>query len=305
MILSIGEILVDIFKENHKEDTYPGGAPFNVASNISTFGGNISFYGVVGNDKYGYFLKREANKRIKNTYIDIKDNRNTTIALVELKDGERSFKFIRDNASDYLFDLDNLKKFNLNKVGIVHLGSLMLSHPIGESFFYETIKHIKDNTHALISFDVNYRDDIFDNKEIIIKALDKADIIKFSQDELKLLSNKENVLDGLKTLINSNQVALVTLGKDGSIFYSKDKYIKVPSIPMKPIDSTGAGDAFYSYFLYRLDNGLNLNDDNQIKEVLKNANIVGALSTKKKGALDSTPSLDEIEDIYFQSNSQK
>lgn len=300
MILSIGEILVDIFKDGNKEEIHPGGAPFNVASNISTFGGDISFYGVVGNDKYGQYLKDAATKKIKKVYIDIKDGRDTTVALVELKDGERSFKFIRDNASDYLFDIAHLNRFNFDNVNIIHLGSLMLSHPIGEAFFYEAIKYIKDNTHALISFDVNYRDDIFKDKEILIKALNKADIIKFSQDELKLLSNKENVLDGLKTLINDNQIALVTLGKEGSIFYNKDKYIKVPSIPTKPIDSTGAGDAFYSYFLFQLDNGLDINDDNQIKATLKRANIVGALSTKKKGASDFIPSLEEIEYIYFQ-----
>ena len=60
------------------------------------------------------------------------------------------------------------------------------------------------------------------------------------------------------------------------------------------MDTTGAGDAFYSYFLYELDKGLDINDDSMIKEALFKANIVGGLATQKQGAIGVTPSLDEL-----------
>ena len=63
---------------------------------------------------------------------------------------------------------------------------------------------------------------------------------------------------------------------------------------MKPVDTTGAGDAFYSYFLYELDIGLNINDDSKIKEALFKANIVGGLATQKQGASDVVPSLKQL-----------
>lgn len=73
----------------------------------------------------------------------------------------------------------------------------MLSHKEGREFFFEAVNYIRDSSKALISFDVNYRDDIFEDekeaKEIFISSLKCADIIKFSEDELKLLSNKENL----------------------------------------------------------------------------------------------------------------
>ena len=61
MVLSIGEILVDIFIDGDNKTVFPGGAPFNLASNISHFDGDIAFYGAVGNDKYGRFLFDFAN----------------------------------------------------------------------------------------------------------------------------------------------------------------------------------------------------------------------------------------------------
>ena len=175
----------------------------------------------------------------------------------------------------------------------------MLSYLEGEKFFFEAIKYIKSHSHALISFDVNYRDDIFESeqqaKNIFLKAIKEADILKFTEEELELLTGHKNVLDGLKSLLNDKQVAVVTLGKEGSIFYSKDKYLKVSSFPLKPVDTTGAGDGFYSYFLYALDKGLDITNDEEIKSTLLRANVVGGLTTQKKGAIDAVPSLEEIE----------
>ena len=53
MVLSIGEILVDIFADGENKRVFPGGAPFNLACNIKKFKGDVSFYGAVGKDEYG------------------------------------------------------------------------------------------------------------------------------------------------------------------------------------------------------------------------------------------------------------
>lgn len=63
MIHVVGEILVDIFRDGETEQVFPGGAPFNVASNIKHFGGQATFYGCVGKDEYGTFLKKFARKQ--------------------------------------------------------------------------------------------------------------------------------------------------------------------------------------------------------------------------------------------------
>ena len=299
MVLSIGEILVDIFKEGDNKTVFPGGAPFNLAANIAHFNGDVSFYGVVANDEYGHFLLDFAKKKLQNSLIEVKKERETTQALVTLDNGERSFRFVRENGSDYLLDINKLKEFDLSKISIVHIGSLMLSYQEGRNFFYKAVDYIHNNSKCLISFDVNYRSDIFKDeetaKEIFINAIKYADIVKFTEEELELLSKQKDVLNGLKTLLNDKQVAVVTLGKDGSIFFSKEKYLKVSSFPLKPVDTTGAGDAFYSYFLYRFDKGLDIKDNNQIVDALRKANVTGALATQKKGAIDVAPSLEEIE----------
>lgn len=300
MVLSIGEILVDIFIDGDNKKTFPGGAPFNVACNIAHFNNKkVAFYGAVGKDENGKFLSNYANDNISHLYIDELQNCHTTEAIVTLKDGERSFRFNRDNGADFQLDINRLKSIDLTDVNIVHIGSLMLSFEEGRKFFNEAISYFRSIKGLKIFFDVNYRDDIFTSedeaKNVFLDAIKKVDLIKFTSEELELLTNKKDIKTSLDTLLTKNQIAVVTLGKDGSIFYSKDKFLKVESIPMKPVDTTGAGDAFYSYFIYEIDKGLDLGNEKRIKEALYKANIVGGLATQKKGAISVVPSLEELD----------
>lgn len=306
MLHVIGEILVDTYIEEGKTSIFPGGAPFNVACNVKNYLDAVSFYGAVGEDKNGQYLLEFAKSKGFNN-LKIIPNRETSRAVVTLDNGERSFHFERDNGADYLLSLSDID-FSLIKAGdIVHIGSLMLSYKEGIEFYNSLVSKLRAIKGVKISFDINYRDDIFPSsneaKKIFIDALKQADILKFSIEELTLLSNKEDILEGLRVLLNKNQVAVVTLGKDGSLLYVNDKLHKVDTIPLKPVDTTGAGDAFYSYFLSSLVNNPNfIYNDELIQKYLFRCNIVGGIATLKKGAIGVAPKEKEIDEFIKQNN---
>ena len=62
MLISIGEILVDIFEDGRHKDVLPGGAPFNVACNALLYTDKVTFYGAVGDDENGRMLLDTVNK---------------------------------------------------------------------------------------------------------------------------------------------------------------------------------------------------------------------------------------------------
>ncbi len=301
MLISIGEILVDIFKDGESKTTLPGGAPFNVACNALLYTKEVGFIGTVGKDEDGDLLLNTAKgKPFK--YLDIKvlTDRYTSKAIVSLDNGERSFKFDRSFGADYIFDINSINFKDIKDDDIIHIGSLMLSEKEGREFFFELVKRIKKENNAKISFDINYRDDIFNSeaeaKEIFIKALKEADILKFSIEEVELLTKEKDLVKGLKTLLNENQIAVITLGSKGSIYYHNGYIVEVPTYKVKPVDTTGAGDAFYSYFLASLVNHPEfINCDKEIIHYLTRANVVGGLATLKKGAINVAPSEEEID----------
>ena len=62
----------------------------------------------------------------------------------------------------------------------------------------------------------------------------------------------------------------------------------IPSIKVKALDSTGAGDIFHGAFTYFISNGYSLYD------TIRYASITGAISVTRIGSRLSIPELDEV-----------
>lgn len=268
-----------------------GGAPFNVACALKKFGAEVKFVGCVGDDLIGQFLIKYAKDfGMDTTYIHKHSDRNTTLAFVELnEEGERSFCFYRKNTADYC--LPELDDELIKSADIVCIGSLMLADPDCVDYALNVI----ERAHALgklVAFDVNYRTDIFRDRESAVRTykqiLAVADIVKFSEDEVETFT--EDYVNGL-----TDKLVLITLGKDGSEWRYKGKTNKVPTITVKPVDTTGAGDAFFAGALSILNNNVGKPLTAEIlDESLRFGNIAGALNTTGRGAIDNLPDLDTI-----------
>lgn len=293
MILSVGEILADMIGQ--KEDgvttfkTFCGGAPFNLAVNAKQSGAKVGFVGRVGNDVIGRFVLCEAQKaHLDRLDIQIDAECNTTIAFVTLTDGERDFAFNRHDTADFNIDFDDIDFESYENLEIVHLGSLMLSEQKGREFA-EKIANKASELGAKLSFDMNFRKDIYKNFEDAKRAyapfVERADIIKFSDDELADYTGISDMDEAAKSVLKKDKLLLVTLGKSGSAYYYNHLKGIVPSISgVKCVDTTGAGDAFFGAFLANIE-GKELTEEN-IVYAMQQGNIKGAKTTEFYGAIE-------------------
>ena len=295
MLVCIGEILADMIgEERNGITTYErkaGGAPFNVACGLKRFGREVKFVGSVGDDLVGQFLiKFTKDFGMDVTYIHQNTERNTTLAFVELnEEGDRSFCFYRKNTADYA--MPKVSDELIRAADIVCIGSLMLADAGCLDYALDIIERAHEFGKT-VAFDVNYRTDIFRDQESAIRTYKKilavADIVKFSEDEVEIFT--EDYVNGL-----ADKLVLITLGKNGSEWRFRGKRNRIPTIPLKPIDTTGAGDAFFAGALSVLDK----NAGSPLTEALLNAairfgNVAGALNTTGRGAIDHLPDLDTI-----------
>ena len=295
MLLCIGEILADMIgEEKNGIVTYErkaGGAPFNVACALKKFGADVKFVGSVGDDLIGGFLIKYAEDfGMDTTYIHRSTERNTTLAFVELnEEGERSFCFYRKNTADYF--MPEVSDDLIKSADTVCIGSLMLA----DARCVEYALDIIDRAHSMgktVAFDVNYRTDIYRDTDSAIKTYKKilaaADIVKFSEGEVQIFT------DEYVDILN-DKLVLITLGKEGSEWRYKGKKNRMPTITVKPVDTTGAGDAFFAGALSILDNNVgNPLTEQVLDKSLRFGNIAGALNTLGRGAIDNLPDLDTI-----------
>lgn len=291
MILSIGEILADMVGEKDKEGinfkAFLGGAPFNVAVNALRMGAKVGFVGRIGNDVIGRFCAQEAEK-YNLDYLDLQkdEKRNTTIAFVTLKDGERDFAFNRHDTADYNIEYNKIDFGKYKDLNIIHLGSLMLSEDSGRVLAGKVVQKAKA-LKVKLSFDINFRTDIFGDyeraKESYRPYIESADILKFSDDEIRLYTGIDNIEKAIKSIAKENQLITITLGSRGSMYYYNGKIGIVSTEKVKPIDTTGAGDAFFGTFLAHIEK--REHTENNIIKAIESANRAGAKATQFMGAI--------------------
>lgn len=290
MILSVGEILLDIYaKENLSSldmNARIGGAPFNVAANIASNGGNVSFYGAIGKDGFGSFLRKEAEAYPFKTLLLDGTEYPTTLALVSLRNGERSFSFLR--GADFHLSSERLNDFSLNKGDILHSGSLMLSEDEGRTFFKQASVFAQKKG-VYLSLDINIRPTLFENQKearyVFEEVCSCVDFLKASEEDLDFLGMSPEELKN--RYMKEKSILFVSRSSNGSDVYIGNEHYSVPSKKIDVLDSTGAGDAFFARILLELDqcsDPYSLSIENW-KEILMKANEDGANACLHKGAL--------------------
>jgi ribokinase len=81
---------------------------------------------------------------------------------------------------------------------------------------------------------------------------------------------------------------VVTLGADGAVAADASGTVRVPGVPVRVVDTTGAGDAFTGALAWRLGSGDTLAD------AVRFAVRVGAAAVTRPGAQDSFPTIEEV-----------
>ena len=287
MVICAGEILADMIgrKKNGLVcyERYAGGAPFNVACGLKKLGTLCGFCGSVGADIVGDFLAEFAQRQQFN-YLHIRRDaqRNTTLAFVELSAaGERKFSFYRRRTADYSLPLGAVEEIAA-RADIVHIGSLPLSEEEGRAFADALIASAHAKGKA-VSFDVNYRSDIFSGEAeaaaILARYIALADIVKVSEEELPLFTGGKTEEEGLRLLAGKNKIVFLTLGAAGSMACAGGEICREPSVAVRAADTTGAGDAFFAGALAALDAG-----ETNLHRILRQGNVCGALTAAQKGA---------------------
>ena len=99
---------------------------------------------------------------------------------------------------------------------------------------------------------------------------------------------------GLRRLANGRTLVVAKLGAAGAMALDGENLVCVPSLPLRPVDTTGAGDSFDAGFLHRWLAG------SGIEEALRYGTACGALSTRALGGTSSQPRAPEVEEFLRQ-----
>jgi fructokinase len=304
-ILCVGEALIDMIctdkgkplSEGENFLKKAGGAPTNVAAAIAALGGKVELAAKVGADPFGDHLIDVMDSFGVSTKWMLHDEKFfTTFAFVSLmENGERDFYFNR--GADGELTRDEVDAIDLKEFSIIHFGSAtaFLPGPLQIAYLSLLQKALVSDT--FISFDPNYRSLLFQhNKQSFIDQswnfLEHCHFFKVSDEEAMMLTGRSTLTDAVTEFsVRTRSAFAITLGKEGTLLRVEGETNIIPSIKIKPVDTTGAGDAFVGAVLYQL-SGKTLAEIRSMdieawEKIVMNGNKAGARTCEYMGAMEA------------------
>ena len=262
--------------ENHIE--CGGGPASNGAYLLAKWGMDTTIVSVIGDDYYGDRVIDDFKKIGANTeYLEKLPSHKTTSSYIiaNMSNGSRTVLSSKDKP---------IRK--LSREVNIHADVILIDgeHP-------ETAHEVLDkNPQAISILDAGRLND--DTKELGKKVT----YIVCSKDFAEEFTNKKiyvenrgiliEVYEELKAYFQTN--IIITLEAAGSFTEIEGSYEVIPSVKVKALDSTGAGDIFHGAFTYFIANQYPL------KEAIHLASITGAISVTRIGSRYSIPILGEV-----------
>ncbi len=275
-VVCFGEVLWDVFPTHKKI----GGAPLNVANRLQALGNHATMISAIGQGKSG----SELLKYIKDVGIDVSciqvhNEYKTGKVKVMLNDkGSASYDIKYPRAWDKI-RLTEINKGAVKNSDAFVFGSLAARDESSRNTLYKLIELAEYKI-----FDLNLRPPYY-TKEVLVHLMNKADFIKFNDDELyevsKLLDSKylslEQNIRYIAKITNTKQIC-VTKGHHGAVLMYDGTFYYNSGYLIKVIDTVGAGDSFLGSLISQLLNKVNP------QEAIDFACAVGAMVAQSEGA---------------------
>lgn len=285
------DYVVNVNKLPKKEETISatsfttsiGGKGANQAFAAKKLGAEVFMIGAVGNDEAG----RRITERMKEENIDTTRietvNVPTGNAMITVEESGSNTIVVYPGANDYVSK--NLIGKNEDVIKEADFIILQLEIPI-ESVEYAVKLAKKYNKKVILN--------PAPAKKIPESLYEFIDILTPNETEIESLSKEKDIKNGAKLLLHRGvKEVVVTIGDKGCYYLSKEDEFIIDSIEVNAIDTTAAGDSFNGALAVGLCEGKSM------KETLKFANIVGALTTTKHGAESSLPNRMDVDRIYI------
>ncbi len=292
-IICIGEVLIDFI--GHEVDTplsetknyhrFLGGSPTNVAVNAARIGLKSMLIASCGKDGMGdYIINKLKVNNVNTSKINQLEDVPTSVIFVSKS--TTTPEFIAYREADCQILSHQIERFILEKAKIFHTTCFALSRNPAQKTILDAAKLAK-SLGLIISIDINYSEKIWPNraeaKLIIEQYLSYNPIVKVSDDDCLRLFGVQKSESEIFIYFHDLGAPTICLtkGKNGVVLSDKKEGImRHNALDIKEIkDTTGAGDAFWTGFLYA-----QLHDKN-FEETITIAQKLAAIKLQNVGRL--------------------
>jgi sugar/nucleoside kinase (ribokinase family) len=252
------------------------------ACGVARLGLKVAFVGMCGDDVFGHFMLDEMRKRNVDVENAIVSESGSTGLSVILNQGSDRAILTHPGLMSAL-QASDITDSLLSQARHLHVASYFL-----QTKLQPDLPALFQHAHSLglsTSLDTNY--DPSEKWLGFDELLAVTNVFLPNETEAKSLTGAENVDEAANKLQLKVEVAAIKLGAQGALGVSPSQRVRVASLPVKVVDTVGAGDSFDAGFIYGYLRGWSL------EKSLRLGAVCGALSTQKAGGKSAQPTLEE------------
>jgi len=252
-----------------------GGSAANSIVGFGQFGGKPYYTCKVANDEDGQFYLKDLADIGVATNLDLNTlSEGTTGKCLVLvtDDAERTMNTFLGITTD--FSPNELDEEAIKNSEYLFMEGFFVSSPTA----FEAMKHAKkvaeeNEVKVALSFSdpamVKYFGD--NMKEVVG---DGVDLLFCNVEEAETFTNTSNIYDAVESLKNVAQQFVITKGDKGAVAFDGVDLIEIDSVPVKAIDTTGAGDMFAGAYLFGVISGFDTKKAGKLASMASSA-VVG------------------------------
>jgi fructokinase len=284
VIAGIGEVLWDVYPDAARF----GGAPANFACHAAALGADAWMASAVGVDDLGrsaLATLETAGVRCETVARDREHDTGQVLVTLD-SSGQPSYKFADDSAWDHLEWSAALESL-AERCDAVCFGTLGQRSEPSRATIRRFVRTARPR--ALRMFDVNLRQHFY-NRDTVHTSLEIASAVKLNDEELPTVAefcgiHASTPRQMLRELVDRYdlRLAALTCGAEGALLMAADEESTCPAVPVKVVDTVGAGDAFTATIVPDFLRGLPL------AEINRHANAVASFVCSQPGAVMKLP----------------
>jgi len=252
------------------------------ACGAARLGLHVAFVGMCGDDAFGHFMLEEMQKRDVNvSNVIIHRDGQTGLSVILNRESDRAI--LTHPGLIPTLQASDIPDVLLHQARHLHVASYFLQTRLQPELpaLFRKVRGLGLTTSLDTNYDPSEKWTGFD------VMLSVTNVFLPNEKEAKSLSGELNVNLAAIKLGAKVETLAIKLGEAGAIGVQENQTVQVPSIPIKVVDTVGAGDSFDAGFMYGYLQRWDL------KKTLQLACACGALSTQKAGGTDGQPDFDE------------
>lgn len=264
-----------------------GGSAANISYMLSKWGLSSTFAGVIGNDVYGSRIKKEFESVGSDTrFIETSFNKDTTLSFVIVNPNNMGSRTLFNVADEYVklthFDFDFQPDLIVSDGHDPYASKTTIDRFPKAITIIDAERFVPDVC------------DVAKKCQYMICSKEFAELATNLKIDYANTSTIVNVYDELRKKFDHQNI-IITLDEKGAVYQINNQIKVSPSLMIKPVDTTGAGDIFRAAFAY------SIVKDNDFEKAIKIANIAAGLSIQTIGTRLSIPKLEDVTKIYEKS----